>query len=71
MERDCFIHDERRLDLSTVKALNLLIGSCAIESSIRRMVNLHLKAPCTFRYRENTRKCLYYDHIIKQGVGTA
>lgn len=44
---------EKRLAFPTVKALNLPIGSGAIESSIRRVVNLRLKGPCTFGYREN------------------
>ncbi|WDP86950.1 MAG: hypothetical protein HUN05_18970 [Desulfobacter sp.] len=36
-ERDYFVRNELRLNFSTVKALNLPIGSGAIESSIRRV----------------------------------
>jgi hypothetical protein len=53
-----FFRNEQRLAFPTVKALNLPIGSGAIESSIRRVVNLRLKGPCTFWYRENAEKRL-------------
>jgi hypothetical protein len=39
-ERDYFVRNEKRPAFPTVKALNLPIGSGAIESSIRRVVNL-------------------------------
>jgi len=66
-ERDYFVRNERRLDFSTVKALNLPIGSGAIESSIRRVVNLRLKDPCTFWYRENAKKMIMLRSFYKAG----
>jgi len=66
-ERDYFVRNEKRLDFSTVKALNLPIGSGAIESSIRRVVNLRLKGPCTFWYRENAEKMIMLRSFYKAG----
>jgi hypothetical protein len=47
--------------------LNLPIGSGAIESSIRRVVNLRLKGPCTFWYRENAEKMIMLRSFYKAG----
>ena len=66
-ERDYFVHNERRLAFPTVKALNLPIGSGAIESSIRRVVNLRLKGPCIFWYTENAEKMLMLRSYYKAG----
>ncbi|WP_321494761.1 hypothetical protein [uncultured Desulfobacter sp.] len=66
-ERDCFVRNEGRLDFLTVKSLNLPIGSGAIESSIRRVVNLRLKGPCTFWYRENAEKMIMLRSFYKAG----
>ena len=66
-ERDYFVRNERRLDFSAVKALNLPIGSGTIESSIRRVVNLRLKGPCTFWYRENAEKMIMLRSFYKAG----
>ena len=66
-KRDYFVRNERRLDFSTVKALNLPIGSGAIESSIRRVVNLRLKGPCTFWYRENAEKMIMLRSYYQAG----
>jgi hypothetical protein len=66
-ERDYFVRNESRLDFSTVKALNLPIGSGAIESSIRRVVNLRLKGPCTFWYRENAERMIMLRSFYKAG----
>jgi hypothetical protein len=41
-----------------LKALQLPIGRGAVESAIRRVVNLRLKGPCLFGYRENAEKML-------------
>lgn len=66
-ERDYFVRNESRLDFATVKALNLPIGSGAIESSIRRVVNLRLKGPCTFWYRENAGRMIMLRSYYKAG----
>jgi hypothetical protein len=55
-ERDYFVRNEQRLAFSAMKALNLPIGSGAIESSIRRVVNMRLKGPCIFWYKQNADK---------------
>lgn len=66
-ERNYFVRNEHRLAFPTVKALNLPIGSGAIESSIRRVVNLRLKGPCTFWYRENAEKMIMLRSYYKSG----
>ena len=66
-ERDYFVRNRHRLAFPTVKALNLPIGSGAIESSIRRVVNLRLKGPCIFGYKENAEKMLMLRSYYKSG----
>jgi len=66
-ERNYFVRNKYLLDFQTVKALNLPIGSGAIESSIRRVVNLRLKEPCTFWYKENAEKILMLRSYYKAG----
>nr|WP_321398361.1 hypothetical protein [uncultured Desulfobacter sp.] len=66
-ERDYFVRNRRRLAFPTVKAMNLPIGSGAIESSIRRVVNLRLKGPCIFWYKENAEKMLMLRSYYKSG----
>ncbi|MBW1759811.1 MAG: hypothetical protein JRI88_05775 [Deltaproteobacteria bacterium] len=66
-ERDYFVRNEQRLAFPTVKALNLPIGSGAIESSIRRVVNLRLKGPCIFWYKENAEKMIMLRSYYKAG----
>lgn len=66
-ERDYFVRNQQRLAFPTVKTLNLPIGSGAIESSIRRVVNLRLKGPCIFWYKENAEKILMLRSYYKAG----
>lgn len=66
-ERNYFLRNEKRLAFPTVKALSLPIGSGAIESSIRRVVNLRLKGPCIFWYKENADKILMLRSYYKAG----
>lgn len=66
-ERDYFVRNHQRLAFPMVKALNLPIGSGAIESSIRRVVNLRLKGPCIFWYKENAEKILMLRSYYKAG----
>lgn len=66
-ERDYFVRNEHRLAFPAVKALNLPIGSGAIESSIRRVINLRLKGPCTFWYKENAAKMIMLRSYYKSG----
>jgi hypothetical protein len=66
-ERDYFVRNEQRLAFSAMKALNLPIGSGAIESSIRRVVNMRLKGPCIFWYKQNADKILMLRSYYKAG----
>lgn len=47
-EYNYFFKNRERMAYSQLAALNLPIGSGAIESSIRRVVNLRMKSPCVF-----------------------
>ena len=66
-ERDYFIRNQHRMAYSTLKALNLPLGSGAVESAIRRVVNLRLKGPCIFWNRENATKMLMLRSYYKAG----
>ncbi|MCP4049503.1 MAG: hypothetical protein GY730_02200 [bacterium] len=66
-ERNYFIRNVKRLAYSKIKKLNLPIGSGAIESAIRRVVNLRLKGPCSFWYKENAEKMLMLRSYFKSG----
>jgi len=53
-ERDYFlVNNKNRLNYAGIADLNFPMGSGAIESSIRRVVNLRLKGPCIF-WKEDT-----------------
>jgi hypothetical protein len=66
-ERDYFVRNERRLAYSDAKAMNLPLGSGSIESSIRRVVNLRLKGPGIFWYKNNADKMLMLRSYYKAG----
>lgn len=66
-ERNYFIRNQHRMAYPTLKALQLPIGSGAVESAIRRVVNLRLKGPCLFWYRENAEKMLMLRAYYKSG----
>jgi hypothetical protein len=66
-ERDYFVRNQHRMAYQKVKTLNLPIGSGAIESAIRRVVNLRLKGPCTFWYKENAERILMLRSFYKSG----
>ncbi|MGH8603301.1 MAG: hypothetical protein ACREXR_11180 [Gammaproteobacteria bacterium] len=73
-ERDYFVRNRQRMAYQTVRAVKLPLGSGAIESAIRRVVNLRLKGPCIFWYKENAEKilmlCAFYKarrwNVLKQ-----
>jgi len=50
-----------------MKALNLPIGSGTVESAVRRVINLRLKDPRTFWYKENAEKILMPRSYYKAG----
>jgi len=66
-ERNYFIRNQQRLDYPSIKALGLPIGSGAIESAVRRVINLRLKGPCIFWHRENAAKILMLRAYYKAG----
>ena len=66
-ERNYFIRNQHRMAYPTLKALQLPIGSGAVESAIRRVVNLRLKGPCLFWYRENAEKMLMLRAYYQSG----
>jgi len=66
-ERNYFVRNQHRLAYPRLKALQLPIGSGAVESAIRRVINLRLKGPCIFWYRENAEKMLMLRAYYKAG----
>jgi hypothetical protein len=66
-KRDYFVRNRQRMAYQTLKSLKLPIGSGAIESAIRRVVNLRLKGPCIFWYKENAEKLLMLRAFYKAG----
>jgi hypothetical protein len=66
-ERNYFIRNQSRMAYPTMKAWHLPLGSGAVESAIRRVVNLRLKGPCIFGYRENAEKMLMLRSYYKAG----
>jgi hypothetical protein len=66
-ERDYFVRNQSRMAYPTLKALRLPIGSGAIESAVRRVINLRLKGPCIFWYKENAEKMLMLRSYYKAG----
>jgi hypothetical protein len=66
-ERDYFVRNRQRMAYQTVRALKLPIGSGAIESAIRRVVNLRLKGACIFGGKDNAEKILMLRAFYKAG----
>ena len=66
-ERNYFLRNQQRMDYPRLKDLNLPLGSGAVESAIRRVVNLRLKGPCIFWYKENASKMLMLRAFYKAG----
>jgi hypothetical protein len=66
-ERDYFVRNRQRMAYQTVRALKLPIGSGAIESAIRRVVNLRLKGACIFWSKANAEKILMLRAFYKAG----
>ena len=56
--RDYFIRNQNRMAYAQLLALKLPIGSGAIESTVRRVVNLRLKGPSLFWCRANAEAIL-------------
>jgi len=66
-ERDYFEKNKKRMQYDKIKSLNLPIGSGAVESAIRRVVNLRLKGPCIFWNKESAEAILMLRSYYKAG----
>lgn len=66
-ERAYFIKNRLRLSYLTAGELMMPIGSGAIESSIRRVVNLRLKGPCIFWNEDSANEMLMLRCYYKAG----
>ncbi len=66
-ERDYFVHNRQRMDYHTLKELKLPLGSGAVESAVRRVINLRMKGPCIFGYKENAENMLMLRSYYKAG----
>lgn len=66
-EREYFVKNQYRMDYARLKANNWPIGSGAVESAIRRVINLRLKGPGIFWYRENAEAMLMLRAYYKAG----
>ena len=56
-----------RMDYARIAALKLPIGSGAIESAIRRVVNLRLKGPSIYWHKTTARAVLLLRSYLKAG----
>jgi hypothetical protein len=59
----------RRMDYSTSRGKNMPIGSGAIESAVRRVINLRVKSNATYWLRENAETMIRLRGWIKTGRG--
>jgi hypothetical protein len=66
-ERNYFIRNQHRMAYAKLKTLNLPLGSGAVESAIRRVINLRLKGPGMFWHKENAAKMLMLRAYYKAG----
>ena len=66
-ERNYFIKNRHRMDYAKLLDLGLPIGSGAMESAIRRVVNLRLKGPGIFWHRENAEAMIMLRSYYKAG----
>jgi hypothetical protein len=62
-----FINNRSRLCYQEVAALKMPIGSGAIESAVRRVINLRLKGPCIFWKEETAEEVLLLRAYYKSG----
>lgn len=66
-EREYFVKNQYRMGYARLKANNWPIGSGAVESAIRRVINLRLKGAGIFWYRENAEAMLMLRAYYKAG----
>lgn len=66
-EQEYFVKNRGRLDYAAMRTLNMPIGSGAIESAIRRVINLRLKSPCIFWNEDTAEEMLLLRAYYKAG----
>jgi hypothetical protein len=66
-ERDYFLRNQHRMNYHTIKEMGLPIGSGAMESAIRRVVNLRLKGSATYWHFETAEAMLTLRSYFKAG----
>jgi hypothetical protein len=66
-QRDSFIKNQSRMAYATLMAMKLPIGSGAIESAVRRVINLRLKGPSLFWCRASAEAILLLRSSDKAG----
>ncbi len=62
-----FVNNRKRLCYKEVAALKMPIGSGAIESAVRRVINLRLKSPCIFWKEDTAEEVLLLRAYYKSG----
>lgn len=62
-----FVKNRERLSYKEVAALKMPIGSGAIESAVRRVINLRLKSPCIFWKEDTAEEVLLLRAYYKSG----
>lgn len=66
-EQEYFVKNRERLDYAAMRSLNMPIGSGAIESAVRRVINLRLKSPCIFWNEDTAEEMLLLRAYYKAG----
>jgi len=66
-EQEYFVKNRERLGYATMRAMNMPIGSGAIESAVRRVINLRLKSPCIFWNEDTAEEMLLLRAYYKAG----
>jgi len=62
-----FVKNAKRIDYQSLRDNKNPIGSGAIESGIRRVINLRFKSPSCFWYPENVEKLIYMRGVLLSG----
>lgn len=62
-----FVKNRERLSYKEVASLKMPIGSGAIESAVRRVINLRLKSPCIFWKKDTAEEMLLLRAYYKSG----
>jgi hypothetical protein len=66
-ERNYFLRNQHRMNYAGIEKLSLPIGSGAMESAIRRVVNLRLKGPAIYWHLETAEAMLMLRSYFKAG----